>query len=163
MNSSSVVIITGGARGIGLGIAVCFARKKARIVVADLDQGAATKAAAQLRRKGARAACGLACDVTDRAALEQMVKETVKRYGRIDILVNNAGICPFIDVMKMKPEVWQKTLDVNLTSAFDCTQLVAKQMIKQRQGGRIVFITSLSENVTGPAQVDYAASKAGMR
>ncbi|NQU43487.1 SDR family oxidoreductase, partial [bacterium] len=72
-------------------------------------------------------------------------------------------ICPFIDAMKLKPEVWQKTLDVNLTGAFHCTQVVAKQMIEQGEGGRIVFITSLSENVTGPQQVDYGASKAGLR
>jgi NAD(P)-dependent dehydrogenase (short-subunit alcohol dehydrogenase family) len=65
--------------------------------------------------------------------------------------------------MKMAPEVWQKTLDVNLTGAFHCSQVVARSMIAQRRGGRIVFITSLSENVTRPAQVDYGASKAGLR
>jgi L-rhamnose 1-dehydrogenase len=79
------------------------------------------------------------------------------------VLVNNAGICPFVDVMDISPEVWQKTLDVNLTGAFHCTQLVARRMIDQGDGGRIVFITSLAENVAGPGQVDYAASKAGMR
>jgi L-rhamnose 1-dehydrogenase len=132
-------------------------------VVADLDRDASTAAAKKLRGLGARAARGVACDVTDRGSVEQMVETAVKHYGRIDVLVNNAGICPFVEAMKLTPEVWRKTLDVNLTGAFHCTQLVARQMIRQGDGGRIVFITSLSENVTGPAQVDYGASKAGLR
>ena len=160
---SQVVIITGAARGIGFGIAECFAGRKAKIVVADLDRKAATKAAGALRRRGAVAAMGVACDVTDRGSVERMVETVVRKYSRIDVLVNNAGICPFQQVMKMSPETWQTTLDVNLTGAFHCTQLVARQMIRQGEGGRIVFITSLSENVTGPAQVDYGASKAGLR
>ncbi len=163
MPTSQVVVITGAARGIGLGIAECFAAKKEKIVVSDIDYGAAKAAAGRVRQRGARAASGIACDVSDRDSVETLVGETVKRYGRIDVLVNNTGICPFVDVMQMDPAIWQKTLDVNLTGAFHCTQLAAKQMIKQGEGGRIIFITSLAENVTGPSQVDYGASKAGMR
>jgi len=163
MLSSQVVIITGGARGIGFGIAERFAAKKAKIVIADVDGKGAKEAARRIRQRGARAAMGIACDVADRDAVRAMVEQTVDKYARIDVLVNNAGICPFAEVMEMSPEVWQKTLDVNLTGAFHCTQLVARRMIDQGDGGRIVFITSLAENVTGPAQVDYAASKAGLR
>jgi NAD(P)-dependent dehydrogenase (short-subunit alcohol dehydrogenase family) len=163
MKTSRVVIVTGGARGIGYGIAECFAATRARIVVADLNETVAVAAAGRLRAKGARAACGMGCDVASCASVEGMVEAVIKRYGRIDVLVNNAGICPFVDVMDLKPEVWQKTLDVNLTGAFYCTQLVARHMIRQESGGRIIFITSLAENVTGPAQVDYGASKGGMR
>ena len=163
MKASRVVVVTGGARGIGLGIARCFAAEKATIVVADLDHAAAKEAADQLRQQGAPAALGVACDVTNRGAVEAMVDQSVREYGRIDVLVNNAGICPFVEVMDMSPDVWQKTLDVNLTGAFHCTQLVARGMIARGDGGRIVFITSLSENVTGPAQVDYGASKAALR
>jgi NAD(P)-dependent dehydrogenase (short-subunit alcohol dehydrogenase family) len=162
-NTGRVVVVTGGARGIGFGIAECFAATKARIVVADLDGKSAASAAGRLRSKGARAARGIVCDVADRDSVEAMVRETVRRYGRIDVLVNNAGICPFVDVMELTPELWRKTLDVNLTGAFHCTQLAARRMIEQGDGGRIIFITSLSENVTGPAQVDYGASKAGLR
>ena len=160
---SQIVVITGAGRGIGLGIAECFAAKKAKIVVADMDYGSAKAAAGRVRQRGARSAFGVACDVSDRDAVETLIGETVRRYGRIDVLVNNAGICPFVDVMQMDPAIWQKTLDVNLTGAFHCTQLAARQMIKQGTGGRIIFITSLAENVTGPSQVDYGASKAGMR
>ena len=162
MKTPPVVVVTGGARGIGFGIAKCFAPKKPKVVIADIDGAAAREAARAVRDSGARAAMGVNCDVSVRESVANMVERTLKRYGRIDVLVNNAGICPFVDVMEMIPEVWQKTLDVNLTGAFHCTQLVAKQMIVQRDGGRIIFITSLAENVTGPSQVDYAASKAGM-
>jgi L-rhamnose 1-dehydrogenase len=164
VKTEPVVLITGAARGIGFGIARCFAAKNARVVISDVDGQAATEAAARLGQEvpGADAA-GLACDVTRREDVQALVEAAVARYGRIDVLVNNAGICPFVDVMQMSPAVWQKTLDVNLTGAFHCTQLVARRMIEQGDGGRMVFITSLSENVTGPQQVDYGASKAGLR
>ncbi len=161
--STQVIIITGGSRGIGFGIAQCFARKGATLVIADVEVEAAQRAAAELQTLGAAETVAVRCDVTQRAEVAAMVAAVMERFGRIDVLVNNAGICPFIEVMEMTPEVWQKTLDVNLTGAFHCTQLVAQQMIARGEGGRIIFITSLAENVTGPAQVDYGASKAGMR
>lgn len=163
MRTPQVVIITGGGRGIGLGIARCFAAKKAKLVIADKDGKLAEEAAEALRGQGASAAIAVRCDVSARESVECMVVRAVQELGRIDVLVNNAGICPFVDAMELTPEVWQKTLDVNLTGAFHCTQVVARQMIAQGDGGRIIFITSLAEQVTGPAQVDYAASKAGMR
>lgn len=158
-----VVIVTGGARGIGMGIGACFAGKGARIVVADLDGAAAARSADELKTRGAPDAIGVECDVSLRADVEAMVNRAMEVFGRIDVLVNNAGICPFIDVMDMTEETWRRTIDINLTGAFHCTQLVARRLIAQGEGGRIVFITSLAENVTGPAQVDYGASKAGMR
>jgi len=162
-NTNQVVIITGGARGIGFGIGKCFARKGASLIIADVNIEAAQKAAAELDELGAIGSIGLECDITDRESVRAVVETANTHFGRIDVLVNNAGICPFIDVMEMSPEVWQRTLDVNLTGAFHCTQAVAEKMIERGQGGRIVFITSLAENVTGPSQVDYGASKAGLR
>jgi NAD(P)-dependent dehydrogenase (short-subunit alcohol dehydrogenase family) len=158
-----IVVITGGARGIGFGIAACFARKGARIVVADMDAAAAAKAADQLTALGAPEGLGLRCDVALRSEVEEMVERVVHAFGGIDVLVNNAGICPFIDVMDLTPETWQRTIDVNLTGPFHCTQVAARRMIAQGRGGRVIFITSLAENVTGPAQVDYGASKGGLR
>lgn len=161
--TDQVVIITGGSRGIGYGIATCFARKGALLAIADLDLAAAQQAARQLINLGASQAFGVRCDVSKREEVVAMVDTVIAQYGRLNVLVNNAGICPFIDVMQITPEIWQQTLDVNLTGAFHCTQLVAEKMIARGEGGRIIFITSLAENVTGPAQVDYGASKAGMR
>ena len=157
-----VVIVTGGARGIGFATAQCFARQGADIVVADCDPANAARAAKDLEALGVRS-LAVGCDVTDRAAVEAMVAQSVQAFGHIDVLVNNAGICPFIPVMEMKEATFKRTLDVNLNGAFHCTQAVAAEMIKRGKGGRIIFITSLAENVTGEHQVDYGASKGGMR
>lgn len=157
------VIVTGGSRGIGFGIATCFAKLGERLVIADVDLAAAEKAAAELDQLGAKGSFGLRCDVSQGADAEKLVADTVDRCGRIDVLVNNAGICPFQEVMEMSAQTWHRTMDINCTGAFLCTQAVARHMIHRGGGGRIVFITSLAENVTGPAQVDYGASKAGMR
>jgi glucose 1-dehydrogenase len=161
--SGRVVIITGGARGIGFGIATCFARRGVNIVIADVNRNGATQAADTLRKLGAKDAVGLVCDVTDRAQIQRAVDDTIARFGHIDVLVNNAGICAFVEAMDLTPEVWAHTLDVNLTGAFYCTQTVARHMIARGKGGRILFITSLGENVINSNQVDYGASKGGMR
>lgn len=163
MNNPQVVIITGAARGIGFGIATCFARQGAKIVVADVDGTSADRAAEELKKLGAGGAIGAACDVSDRAAISATLDKTIQAFGGVDVLVNNAGICPFVDGMKMTPEVWRRTLDVNLTGAWNCTQIIGKRMIEQKTGGRVVCITSLSENLSNGAQVDYAASKSGLR
>ncbi|NQU11711.1 SDR family oxidoreductase [bacterium] len=157
-----LAIITGAARGIGYGIATCLARRGTNIVIADLDRAAAAKAAAALAKDHNIEALGVACDVTQRPQVEAMIRQTIDRFGQIDILVNNAGVCPFINVLEITEETFKKTIDVNLTGAFHCTQLVGPEMIQRGQGGRIIFITSLSVNVTIAAQADYAASKAGL-
>jgi NAD(P)-dependent dehydrogenase (short-subunit alcohol dehydrogenase family) len=151
-----VSIVTGAARGIGFGIASCLAAEGDRIVVADTDAAAAQAAADGL------GGLGVACDITERDQVAALVEQTIRRFGRIDVLVNNAGICPFVDIMEMDAATFKRTLDVNLTGAFHCTQLVAREMIARQIRGRIVFITSLAVNVTGAAQGDYAASKAGL-
>lgn len=161
--SNQVVIVTGGARGIGYGICKCFAQQGACVIVADLNLEAAQKAADSLEDHGAAEALGLVCDISQRDQVQKMVDDTLAAFGRIDVLVNNAGICPFVDIMEMSPEMFQRTIDVDLTGAFHCTQIVARHMIERGEGGRIIFITSLAEHVTGPAQVDYAAAKSGLR
>lgn len=158
-----VVVVTGAAQGIGYGIAGCFAAEGAAVVVADRNAEAAEAAAGRLRAEHGCEALAHHCDVADRLSVEAMVDAVCDALGGIDVLVNNAGICPFVPVMEMPPEVWQRTIDVNLTGAFHCTQVVARRMIERGRGGRILFITSLAENVTGPSQVDYGASKGGLR
>lgn len=157
------VIITGGARGIGYGIAQCFARVGATVIIADTNRQAAVDAAKLLHKEQQVPALGLGCDITDASQVKTMVGQVLAEFGEINVLVNNAGICPFVEVMQMDYETWQKTLDVNLTGAFLCTQEVGRVMIEQGKGGRIIAITSLAENVTSPRQVDYGASKAGLR
>lgn len=165
--SNQIVMITGGAQGIGFGIGACFAARGATVAVVDVKAEAAGEAAEKLNQLGAQNSIGVGCDITDRAQVESAVAGVLRQRGRIDVLVNNAGICPFMEIMEMTPEVWQRTLDVNLTGAFHCTQIVARHMIeraeKDDRGGRMIFITSLAENVTASSQVDYGASKAGLK
>jgi NAD(P)-dependent dehydrogenase (short-subunit alcohol dehydrogenase family) len=158
-----VVVITGAARGIGYGTAKCFAARGATVVIADMNEQGAQQSAAELAATNGVPTLGVGCDITDRAQVEAMVRKVIEACGHIDVLVNNAGICPFIPIMEMDPATWNKTIDVNLNGAFHCTQVVAREMIERRQGGRIIFITSLAENITGPTQVDYGASKGGLR
>jgi NAD(P)-dependent dehydrogenase (short-subunit alcohol dehydrogenase family) len=97
-----------------------------------------------------------------RSEVVAMISTILERFERIDVLVNNVGICPFVHIMEMTPETWGKVLYANLTGAFHCSQLVGQHMIERGESGRIVFITSLATSLTQPAQVDYAASKAGL-
>lgn len=157
------VIITGGARGIGFGIAQCFAKSGAAVVIADADAQAAGEAASRLREEENISSLGIGCDITNREQVKNLLSQVKQEIGAIHVLVNNAGICPFADIVSMDHSIWQKTIDVNLTGAFICTQEIAQVMIEQAVGGRIIAITSLAENVTSPRQVDYAASKAGLR
>lgn len=161
MQNNQVVIITGGGQGIGFGIAEVFADHAAKIVIADLDQSRAEKAAAKLKAQGASDAVAIACDVTDRNSVDAMVAQALGHFGQVDVLVNNAGICPFQHIMEMTPETFRRTIEVNLMGGFHCTQAVAKHMIERGQGGTVVFITSLADHRASAMQVDYCASKAG--
>ena len=134
-----VAVITGAARGIGLGTATCLARANMNTVIADVNGPAAKAAAAQLARAHGVETLGVACDITKRKQVANLVQQAVKRLGRIDVLVNNAGICPFVNIMEMSEAMFKRTIDVNLTGAFHCTQLVAREMIKRRTPGRIIL------------------------
>ncbi len=163
MQARQIVVITGGGQGIGFGIAEVFARHGATIVIADLSGERAEDAAESLKATGAADALGLPCDVADRVSVDAMVDVVIATFGQVDVLVNNAGICPFEPIMEMSPETFQRTLDVNLTGGFHCTQSVAKEMIRRGEGGTVVFITSLADHRCHPNQVDYCASKAGAK
>lgn len=162
-DTDRVVVVTGSARGIGYGIADLFAQRGDRPVIVDVNAAAAAESAAKIKAERGVNAMGIGCDITKRDEVNAAVAEIQKTMGGIDILVNNAGICPFVNIMDMSPEVWNRTIDINLTGAFHCTQEVAKGMITRAEGGRVVFITSLAVDRCGPLQADYAASKAGLR
>ncbi|MDB6112283.1 MAG: hypothetical protein JWR69_4033, partial [Pedosphaera sp.] len=102
-------------------------------------------------------------DVAQRPDVERMVQEIVAKFGRLDIVVSNAGIefkRPFLDVTDAE---WNRVLTVNLYGAFLATQISARQMVKQGQGGKIIFISSVHEDITLPNFTPYCASKGGLR
>jgi len=161
--TGKVCIVTGAATGIGRAIATRFAAEGATVVIDYVGTSdGADQLAASLTATGATVAA-IAADVGDATQVGALFDETVKRFGRLDVLVNNAGIekkTPFVD---LPLEAWQKILTVNLTGTFLCSQRAAKQMIAQGDGGRIINISSVHENIPMTLNAAYSASKGGIR
>ena len=160
---NKVAFITGGARGIGYGIARRFAGEGALVVLADINQPLAEESAGRITAETGRQALALPCDVTDRAAVDAAVARTVRDFGSLDILVSNAGICPFVEFLDLDNATWQRTIDVILTGSFNTGQAAARAMITGGKPGRIIFITSLATLSAAGNQADYAAAKSGER
>ena len=155
-------IVTGGAMGIGLGIARRLHEAGASVVVADLDAAAGEQAAEALRAQRTDSALAAHCDVSDSESVERVLHATVETFGGVDILVNNAGIFPMLPLSDLDLETFQRVIDVNLTGLFLCTKAVSARMIAQGKGGRIVNVTSidaLHPSMVGLAH--YDASKHG--
>ena len=160
--SGKVAIVTGGAMGIGWGIAYRLAEAGASVVIADLNKEAAEKSAAQLTGKGWKAAA-FAVDVSVAAQVASMVDFAASTYGAVDILVNNAGIYPNVPVMRLEEKDFDRILAVNLKSVFLSTKAVAAKMIERGQGGKIINITSI--DAVHPSMIGlatYDASKHGL-
>jgi len=155
-------IVTGGAMGIGLGIARRLHEAGASILVADLDPAAGENAAEALRALRANSALAVRSDVSDPGSVERMVQAAVESFGGVDILVNNAGIFPMVPLSELDLETFQRVIDVNLTGLFLCTKAVSERMIPQGRGGRIINVTSI--DALHPSMVGlshYDASKHG--
>ena len=160
---NKVALITGGARGIGYGIAERYAQEGAHVVLADINRPLAQESAARIAAATGRRALAVPCDVTDRTAVDAAVARTTGELGGLDILVSNAGVCPFVDFLELDNATWQRTVDVILTGSFHTGQAAARAMVAGGRGGRIVFITSLATLSAAFNQVDYAAAKSGER
>lgn len=157
-----VVYITGGSRGIGRAAAYRMAGPGTAVVINhfDPDDAAAQETLAGLKERGAAAESHY-FSVADRAAAESHLKAVAEKFGRLDVLVNNAGITRDALVLRMKEEDWDLVLNVNLKGVFNCSQVAARFMTRQRWG-RIVNVSSVA-GVTGNAgQANYSASKAGV-
>jgi 2-deoxy-D-gluconate 3-dehydrogenase len=155
-------IVTGGAMGIGKGIATRLAEAGAAVVLADMDDAAAQATAAEFTAKGWKATA-IQTNVADEASVQAMVQATVQAFGGIDILVNNAGIYPNEPFASMTFAEFQKVLGVNLNGVFLCTRATSTQMIAQGRGGKIINITSI--DALHPSEVGlahYDASKHGV-
>lgn len=153
-----VVIITGGAGGIGKATALRFAEEGAKVVVADFADGAAT--VAEVKAKGVDAIF-VKVDVTSLESCREMVAKAVEAFGRADVLINNAGITKDAMMKKMTREVWDTVIAVNLTGVFNCTSAVLPTMLEQQAG--VVLTTSSIVGIYGNmGQTNYAATKWGV-
>lgn len=152
-----VAIITGGASGIGRAIAQQLARSGATVILADIQGEQAEAVARELAATGARAS-GVRIDVSDAAAVQRLVDETVSRYSRLDYMFNNAGIGVIGELRDQPLEQWSRLLDVNLRGAIN--GVTAAYQVMLRQGfGHIVNTSSLSGLVPTPGLTAYATTK----
>jgi NAD(P)-dependent dehydrogenase (short-subunit alcohol dehydrogenase family) len=151
-----IVLVTGGASGIGQATARLFAARGDDVVVADVDEAGAQATAADL------GATAVTVDVADDASVAAMVAFCVERHGRLDAACNIAGISPnpkpFVD---HTPADWQRTIDVDLTGIFFCMQYELRQMVVQGTGA-IVNMSSGAGVVPAPGQPQYTAAKHGV-
>jgi 3-oxoacyl-[acyl-carrier protein] reductase len=156
--TDQVALVTGGSRGIGLGISQALASAGAKIAVVARDETRAAQAAATLAGEGHR---GYAADVSDSAAVDALIKQVEADLGPIDILVNNAGVTRDNILMRLKDEDWNTVLDTNLRGAFNTIRAASRGMMKRRSG-RIINVTSIVGITGNKGQSNYAASKAGL-
>jgi glucose 1-dehydrogenase len=161
--TGKVAIVTGGNSGIGKAIALELAKQGAKVVINYVVHPEATaELEKQIAASGGQA-IGVRADVSKVAELQALVDSSVKAFGRVDILVNNAGVETRTSLLDTTKEQYDRVLSINLKSAFFATQIVARQMIKQGGGGRIVNITSVHEDWPMPGNTAYCLSKGGMR
>ena len=154
-----VVIVTGGAQGIGKSISEEFAKRKAKIVIFDVKEEVLAETQKELSSYSL--IDSFLVDVTDFSQVEDTVKKVIDKHSRVDILVNNAGITKDNIILRLSEEEWDKVLAVNLKGVFNCTKAVIKFMLKQKEGA-IINISSIIGLRGNVGQANYAASKAGL-
>lgn len=155
--NKTVTIVTGGAQGIGRAISELVAGKGGDIAIFDIIDAADAKQS--ILSKGVRCEA-YHVDVSDLQAVHNAVDAVAKDLGKVDNLVNNAGITMDKLLVRMKEEEWDRVIQVNLKSVFNCTKAVIRHMLKT--GGNIVNISSIAGVMGNPGQANYAASKAGI-
>jgi NAD(P)-dependent dehydrogenase (short-subunit alcohol dehydrogenase family) len=157
---SRVAVVTGGAAGMGLAIVRRLARQGHRVAVLDLDGTAAKQAAEELQSGGA-SAIGVEVDVSDRAAVDDAMRQVRSELGPIEIIVTSAGFDRFEKFTDITLESWDRMLAVNLTGTFHCVQAAVPDMI-DGGWGRIVTISSSSAQSGSRRMAHYVASKGGV-
>ncbi len=153
-----VVIVTGAAQGIGLGIAKRLAAEGASVMIGDLNTAGAEEAAAEITEAGHSAAAHTV-DVSRRDSTQELIAACVDRFGHLDVMFNNAGFNkpePFLEITE---EIWHRIMDVNGLGVLIGTQEAAKQMIAQGTGGKIINTASIASRQGYPSFVPYCASK----
>ena len=160
---NKVAVVTGSSSGIGEAIALVFAQEGAAVVVNySRREEAAQKVLQKVEAAGGKGLV-VGADVSDPKEVEAMVQQAVSTFGRLDIMVNNAGMERKMPFLQTPFEVWQETIAVNLTGAWLGCQAAGKQMVDQGEGGRIINVSSVHEDLAMPTNSPYCATKGGVR
>jgi NAD(P)-dependent dehydrogenase (short-subunit alcohol dehydrogenase family) len=155
---NKVALVTGGAQGIGSAISQGYAAEGAHVVIADINLDAAEQAARGIGGK-ARA---MHLDVTEQSSIDRVVDDTAAEFGRIDVLVNNAAVFDLAPVEEVTRESFRKIMAVNAEGLFFMMQAVAKKMLADGKGGRIINMSSQAGRRGEPLVSAYCASKAAV-
>ena len=156
-----IAIVTGGAAGIGKGIATKLCQLGATVVIADINEALSIKTSNELEAEGHKVHA-ITTDVSNSASVRNLLDKVVERLGSVDILVNDAGVMQNHRILDMEESEWDQILSVNLKGAFLCSKAIAQQMISQGMGGRIVNIISTAAENARIGAAAYCASKAGL-
>jgi NAD(P)-dependent dehydrogenase (short-subunit alcohol dehydrogenase family) len=154
--TGKVVLVTGGSRGVGRGIARRFLEAGAEVVICGRSEPESLPAA------GGRRAVFVPADVREIEQVDALVAKTLERFGRLDVLVANAGGAPAVDAATVSPRFHEKIIQLNLVAPLHCAQRANAAMQGQPEGGVIVFITSVSGMRPSPGTAAYGAAKAGL-
>jgi glucose 1-dehydrogenase len=158
-----VAVVTGAGTGIGQAIAIAFAEEGASVVVDYIGEASASEETmGKITATGGKA-IAVNADISHPNDINDLIQKTIAAYGKLDIFVNNAGIEKKFAFVDFPLEEWQKIMAVNLTGSFLCAQAAAKQMIQQGNGGRIINISSIHEDLPMPTNAPYCATKGGLR
>ena len=154
-----VALVTGAAQGMGRAIAMRLAAEGANVVATDINSRLVEQTSIDIRESG-HEAIAVEADIGDIDDINRVVEEALNSFGRIDILVNNAGVTRFANIMDLTVDDWDKIHRVNARGVFFCLQRVAREMIDQGDGGRIINIASIAgKGYSGTSNAAYAASK----
>ncbi|HSD52159.1 MAG TPA: 3-oxoacyl-[acyl-carrier-protein] reductase [Candidatus Methylomirabilis sp.] len=159
--AQKVALVTGGSRGIGAAIANGLSEAGAAVALCARHLEAAVSVAKAIEARGGRA-LAFEADIGRAEDADRVAAACLDRFGRLDILVNNAGMTRDGLILRMKDEDWDQVLAVNLGGAFRCTRAALRPMLKQKQGGRIINISSVVGSMGNVGQANYVAAKAGL-
>ena len=159
-----VVIVTGGAHGIGKAYCMGLAKAGARVVIADIDESAAKRATDEIGKAVGAKALAVHVDVSNEEATMQLAAQTLERFGRIDVLINNAAIFSVVPMNRgrietIDPDEWDRLMAVNLRGLFFCCRAVLPAMRRQK-AGKIITIASGTVFAGAPGRIHYVTSKA---
>lgn len=157
---NKTVLITGGSKGIGYGIAEVLMREKMRVAITSRSPKAAEEAAARLNSAGVGEAMGIGADVRDLSSQERAVARVIAKWGTLDVMIANAGIGHFGSIETITPEQWQETIDTNLTGVFYSVKASLDELKKSK--GYIITIASLAGTNFFAGGSAYNASKFGL-
>lgn len=153
-----VALVTGGAQGIGLACVERFVEDGCRVAILDVDDDKGNEAVSRL----GHSTMFVHCDVGDKAAVDDAVKQVVSHFGALNIAVNNAAVVHKADFLDIEEEDFDRVLRVNLKGMFLVGQASARQMAKQETGGAIINMSSVNAVVAIPDQVPYVVAKGGL-